>query len=393
MASTSGASSYKRRILSALTDIGIEQTSASDLLFSKKVFAPSLRLESASHLLNYDPTTDELTYSPNAQGIGSISVDNSSNTLYYPLFTRNAAQFDGQVYQRNSNIPFTFTNGILSTLIFSGSLNGPLSVQNSTTNAEFYPTFVASASSGYQQIYFDSTSPALTFNPSTCTLTADTFSGTASKISVINHTGNNQNHHIPFVKGTGSRQVEIDTNFLFNPVTKICELDGIHLNYAFYRLNADVSRTSFNTSTQFGFPTSFAVPANSMYKIHYSCGYSLAATTNAFAVVFSPQFGALTINLRTMGYKGGGSPETPQIREMTLSTNRTYGTSDTRTTFNFEITGLVRNTTANPINFNFNLSSTSATGNVLNILLDSFAVWQRIGSDTLTSSSTSFIAV
>jgi hypothetical protein len=72
-----------------------------------------------------------------------------------------------------------FTAGTITATLTGTSTNATnvATTATNTTNATFYPTFVSSSSSGNQGV---STATGITFNPSTNTLTATTFSGALS---------------------------------------------------------------------------------------------------------------------------------------------------------------------------------------------------------------------
>ena len=104
-----------------------------------------------------------------ANGSLSLSDQTASATIHYPLLQTATS---GAVTTANtSSTKFTFqpSTGTITALIFSGSASATATTL-STTNATFYPTFVSSNTTTTNQAHQVAT--AFTFNASTGTLTS-----------------------------------------------------------------------------------------------------------------------------------------------------------------------------------------------------------------------------
>jgi len=87
---------------------------------------------------------------------------------------------------------------------------------NNTANESVYIAFVDGAT-GSQGIETDTN---LVYNPSTNTLTATTFSGTATLVNCTANNTANETVYLTFVDGaTGSQELETDTGLTYNPST------------------------------------------------------------------------------------------------------------------------------------------------------------------------------
>ncbi len=116
----------------------------------------------------------------------AITDDTTTNASMLPVWvTTNTGNLPAKV--SSTKITFNPSTATLTTTIFAGALSGnattATTATNATnvattatnsTNASFFPTFVASGTSGNQGV---DTATGLTFNPSTNTLTTTTFSG------------------------------------------------------------------------------------------------------------------------------------------------------------------------------------------------------------------------
>ena len=88
---------------------------------------------------------------------------------------------------------------------------------NNLTDEDVYLTFVDEAT-GKKGLETDS---ALTYNPSSNTLTATTFSGTATNVNVTANFTTDGTEYLAFVGGAGSQGVEYDNSLTYNPSTNM----------------------------------------------------------------------------------------------------------------------------------------------------------------------------
>jgi hypothetical protein len=99
------------------------------------------------------------------------------------------------------------------------TINGSMTnvnITNNNNNSTFYPTFVSG--SGNVGLFADITNGPMSYNPSTSTLTATTFSGTATfaaNITVTNNTTLSTNHYLngTTTTGTGRSLISSTTTF------------------------------------------------------------------------------------------------------------------------------------------------------------------------------------
>jgi len=112
----------------------------------------------------------------------------------------------------------------------SGISGGLTISDDTTTNSTFYPTFTSATSGTITSENVSSTK--LTFNPSTGTVTATTFSGAlsgnatsatnATNINVVADNSTNATHYPVFTGGaTGNQEPNSDTSLTYNPSTNI----------------------------------------------------------------------------------------------------------------------------------------------------------------------------
>jgi hypothetical protein len=107
------------------------------------------------------------------------TVSTAANAEFYPMFAASSTN-GNQPFNLNSGLHYNPSTGNLTATTFTGSFSGTVTnatnvaTTNVSTNATFYPLFVASNSTGNQACDMGT---GLTFNPSTNTLTTTTFVG------------------------------------------------------------------------------------------------------------------------------------------------------------------------------------------------------------------------
>jgi hypothetical protein len=151
--------------------------------------------------------------------------------------------------------------------------NNTATAVNTTTsdelNQNYYIAFTKRTAGIGRTLYVDDTTSPLTYNPSTGTLTAINFNGTASLVNVL---GNNQNQEwpVPFCTGgPGSRSLICDSPHLmtFNPGLDRLTVPNIStalLNVTDGTNNTNITPTNISTTTFTGSLTRTATNANNI---------------------------------------------------------------------------------------------------------------------------------
>jgi len=142
--------------------------------------------------LSYDSTTNLLTANITGNSVTAttaskvaLTADNNSGTFYIPF--AKALSTSEALYVDNATGPLTYnpSTSTLTATTFSGALTGTattattatkVAVTNDNTSGTYYIPFTKSTSSS-ETLYVDNATGPLTYNPSTSTLTATTFTG------------------------------------------------------------------------------------------------------------------------------------------------------------------------------------------------------------------------
>ena len=171
----------------------------------------------------------------------TVSQDNTTNTdfnLYFASTTSGAltaVNYDG------GTLTFNPSTETLTATNFAGTATNAtnVTVANEATDTTCFPLF-ATASTGNLGA---KSNASLTFNSSTATLAATTFSGalsgnasTATEATNVTVTANNtanETVYITFVDGaTGTQGIETDTNLTYNPSTNVLSTTASAAQYA-----------------------------------------------------------------------------------------------------------------------------------------------------------------
>lgn len=202
----------------------------------------------------FNPSTNTLTttnFSGNASSATNAAnvttLATTTNATFFPTFVGSSSS-GSQAIDISSGIGFNPSSNNLTTTTFTGALVGnastaTLAATASTTlnvnttasvlNTNFFPTFVASSSTGTQSV---ETGSGITFNPSTNNLATTTFTGalsgnaTSSTTSVTATNANNvattasstNASFFPLFVGSSSNSnqpVDLGTGLTFNPST------------------------------------------------------------------------------------------------------------------------------------------------------------------------------
>ncbi len=191
--------------------------------------------------VNIDKTTNPLSYNPSTGTLSStlfngtannasalLVFDTQSNSTFYPTFVDNTGGNRTIFIDKTTNpLSYNPTSGTLTSLNYNGvaSSANSMNIVNTNANLTFYPTLCNT--SGLSQIMsIDSSATPLSYNPSTSTLNATIFNGTATttdaiNIDVVNNT--NATYYPVFTDDSGlTKPIHIDkgiTPLTYNPFT------------------------------------------------------------------------------------------------------------------------------------------------------------------------------
>lgn len=118
---------------------------------------------------------------------------------------------------------------------------------NNLTDEDVYLTFVDEAT-GKKGLETDS---ALTYNPSSNTLTATTFSGTATNVNVATNFTTDETVYLTFVEGAGSQGVEYDNSLSYNPSTNTITANTLTANLSGTATNVNVTANFTTDGTEY----------------------------------------------------------------------------------------------------------------------------------------------
>jgi hypothetical protein len=171
----------------------------------------------------------------------TTGIASSGSLFYLPFVSSNITAPSGQDFYTDNNasrLTYNITTGNLTSPIFTGALSGNATTATNSTNAincsttstttsgTYYPVFVSNNATGN----YPNLVGVMTYNPSTNTITANTFngalSGTATNSTNASITSDNTSgtYYIPFAKtsGTGNKPLfQDDTTgpLTYNPST------------------------------------------------------------------------------------------------------------------------------------------------------------------------------
>jgi hypothetical protein len=184
----------------------------------------------ALNFLGNASTASTATNATNASLV-AITDNNTSATYYPTFVSNNTGNLQLQVDKTTGPLNYIPSTGNLTATTFTGALSGTatsstlastITTTNTTTNATHYLNFSDSSSTGNGSVQ---KTAGLSCNPSTNTITATTFSGTAtnSTNSAITDDNTNATFYPVFVSNnTGNLPLKVDktTNPLsYNPST------------------------------------------------------------------------------------------------------------------------------------------------------------------------------
>ena len=187
--------------------------------------------------LNVNPSTNTITattFSGDLSGNVLIQDDNT-NATFYPVFvSNNTGELPLKVDKTTNPLSYNPNTGNLTATTFSGTATTATTATNITTTSDntagtYYIPFSKTTAGTSTALYLDDTTTPLTYNPSTNTIIATIFSGTATTATNATNVGittdnTSGTYYLPFVKtsGTGNKQLFIDdttTPLSYNPST------------------------------------------------------------------------------------------------------------------------------------------------------------------------------
>jgi len=156
----------------------------------------------------------------------TLTANNTNNETVYLTFADGVSGTQG--LETDSALSYNPSTDTLTAVSMSGNSNSAtratnIAIGSTNNNTTFYPTFVSSTS-GNRAATVDS---GLTYNPGTNILTAGTFSGTATVATTatnvtIGSSNNNSTFYPVFASSTsGDRAPTVDSGLTYNPGTNI----------------------------------------------------------------------------------------------------------------------------------------------------------------------------
>ena len=137
--------------------------------------------------LNFLGNASTASTATNATNASLVAItDNNTSATYYPTFvSNNTGNLQLQVDKTTGPLNYIPSTGNLTATTFTGALSGTATnstnsaITDDNTNATFYPVFVSN-NTGNLPLKVDKTTNPLSYNPSTGSLTATTFTGLCS---------------------------------------------------------------------------------------------------------------------------------------------------------------------------------------------------------------------
>jgi hypothetical protein len=263
------------------------------LPFSKTVSgANSLYVDNTTTPLTYNPSTSNLTattftgdLSGNASSASTIALtsDNTSGSYFLP-FSKTTTT-NNALYIDDTTGPLTYnpSTSTLTAATFSGTASSSLtttaiSLTSDNTSGTYYLPFSKTTSVGANTLYIDNTTTALTYNPNTSNLTATTFTGNASTATQLstNTISTNATYYPTFVATTvGNQQHSTNSTLNFNPstgnltattFTGLCSTSGL-----VFLQTLTGTLTGAATATTYTLPSIFNTTYKN-YKIQFTFG-------------------------------------------------------------------------------------------------------------------------
>ena len=237
--------------------------------------------------LKYNPSTDTLTVTNINGSVASTSqvniTANATNAVFYPVLAASAAS-GLQSINVNSGLQYNPSSDTLTVNVVAATASGSASQVSTTatsTNTDFYPTFVPASTTGQQAIGVDS---GLKCNPSSNTLTTTNVTGNASSTTMINttNTSTNADFYPTFVGSLtpGNQVLYSDSGFKYNPFTDTLTVTNLAGSIS---SSNQVSTTATSTNADF-YPTFVASSSTGPQAINLDSGLKYNPFTNTLTV-------------------------------------------------------------------------------------------------------------
>lgn len=176
------------------------------------------------------------TFNGNANSANLINcLEENSSTVSYLTMTQGAGSGQKQLLIDSTTTPLSYvpSTSTLTASNFNGTaLNSTnLLCTSDNTSGTYYIPFVKSNGTNQKPFFIDDVTGPLTYNASTSTLTCTNFAGTAlntTNVNVVTTNTTNTNYSVNFSTASGNTQIRSDTNLLYNPSTNT--LAGVVIN-------------------------------------------------------------------------------------------------------------------------------------------------------------------
>jgi hypothetical protein len=268
----------------------------------------------------------------------ALTTDNTSGTYLIPF--AKALSTSEALYVDNATGPLTYNpnNSTLTATTFSGALNGNANTATTATNVAttsdntsgtYFIPFTKTATSS-EALYVDNATGPLTYNPSNSTLTATTFSGTATKISTTSD-NTSGTYFIPFVKtATSSETLYVDNSsgpLTYNPNSATLSTTTF---------SGALSGTATNALQATNQANGVAIPAMYFFYASATGGGSTESGTFTFTALPDTNYGVFSSIY--YGYSGSGGTYTASQSSGAISTMIIYNITTTSFSWIFERT-------------------------------------------------------
>jgi hypothetical protein len=260
---------------------------------------------------------------------GYTTRNTSANATHYINFSDNSTTGTGAI-QKTAGISLNPSTNVITATTFSGALSGTatnatnVALTSDNTSGTYYLPFAKTSGTGNKPLYIDDVTGPLTYNPSTSTLTATTFSGALSGNSTTATTATNAtnvattavsasaSYYPTFVSATsGNNAIGVDADLTYNPSTNVMTTGSFVASAASSTntitssqiavANAGGSFT-INQGSFTGSPTSGAYVINgaSGLRLQYNGTNNLYTTTNAVQATLLTSQGTATYSSPTL---------------------------------------------------------------------------------------------
>ena len=207
----------------------------------------------------------------------NLTAANTTNATHYLPFSSTATGY--QPLKTDTDLSYNPSTNTLSAVNFSGQATASntvlLTARNASTVTHYLP--FSAGTTGNQSVYSDT---GLTYIPSTNTIVAANYDGTArttTNINVITNTGSSVNRYITFADATtGEQPIQTDGQLSYNPSTNT--LNAVNFNGQ--ALNA-TNVTVVDTSTTAGsyYPAFVSTSGNTPVRVDTDMTYNPGTNT------------------------------------------------------------------------------------------------------------------